>query len=119
MKKLFKTFAVLAVSTSLTFANVNPSSFKVGMYNVQNTHTLKVFVNKESPDAILLAIRDANGKVIQSETIGKNKHKMGLSLNLSNLDSGDYTLELSDKTSTFTKDIRLEKEHKEELKIVI
>lgn len=50
MKKLFKTFAVLAVSSTLAFANVNPTSFKVGMYNVHNTHTLKVFVNKESSD---------------------------------------------------------------------
>lgn len=119
MKKLFKTFAVLAASSTLAFANVNPTSFKVGMYNVQNTHTLKVFVNKESSDALLLQIKDAKGTIIQSENIGKNKYKMGLSLNLSNLESGDYTVELSDKTSTFTKDIRLEKEQKEELKIVI
>ncbi|MBX2953235.1 MAG: hypothetical protein KF870_12070 [Leadbetterella sp.] len=119
MKKLFKTFAVLAVSSTLAFANVNPTSFKVGMYNVQNTHNLKVFVNKETTDALLLEIRDAKGTLLQSERIGKNKYKMGLTLNLSNLESGDYTLKLSDKTSTFTKDIRLEKEHKEELKIVI
>ncbi len=119
MKKLFKTFAVLAISSTLAFANAKPASFQVGMYNVHNTHTLKVFVNKESTDALRLEIKDAQGKVIQSENIGKNKHKMGISLNLSNLESGDYTLELSDKSSTFTKEIRLEKEQKEELKIVI
>ncbi|WP_367914664.1 T9SS type A sorting domain-containing protein [Leadbetterella sp. DM7] len=119
MKKLFKTFAVLAVSSTLAFANVNPTSFKVGMYNVQNTHMLKVFVNKESSNALLLEICDAKGRVIQSEQVGKNKHNMGLNLNLSELESGDYTIRLSDKTSTFTKEIRLEKEQKEELKIVI
>ena len=86
---------------------------------MQNTHTLKVFVNKESSDALLLEIKDAKGRVLQSENIGKNKHKMGLTINMSNLESGEYKLQLSDKTSTFTKDFRLEKEQKEELKIVI
>ena len=120
MKKLFKTFAILAVSSSLAFANnTRPSTFKVGMYNVKNTHTLKVFVDKESNNALLLEVKDADGRVLQSENIGKNRHSMGLRLNLSNLESGDYTIELSDKTNTYTKDIRLEKEQKEELKIVI
>jgi hypothetical protein len=119
MKTLFKTFAVLAISTSFAFANVTPSSFKVGMYNVQNTHKLKVFVEKGTKDALLLEVKDSKGNVLQSEKLGKGKSQMAVSLDLANLESGDYTLYISDKNSTYTKDIRLEKEQKEELKIVI
>jgi hypothetical protein len=119
MKKLFKTFAVLALCTSFAFANVKPASFKVGMYNVHNTHTLKVFVEKKTSEALLLEVKDSKGAVLQSEKLGKNKSQMGVALDLSSLPSGDYTLHISDKNSTYVKDIRLEKEQKEELKIVI
>jgi hypothetical protein len=119
MKTLFKTFAVLAISSSLAFANVTPASFKVGMYNVQNTHKLKVFVDKGTKEALLLEVKDSKGNVLQSEKLGKGKSQMAVSLDLGNLESGDYTLYISDKKSTYTKDIRLEKEQKEELKIVI
>lgn len=120
MKKLFKTLAVLAVSGTMAFANGPvPQTFKVGMYNVQNSHTLKVFIEKESAEPLLLEIKDANGRTIQHDYFGKNKSKSGVSLNMENLESGNYTLEISDKTNTFKKEIELTKEQKEELKIVI
>ncbi len=119
MKKLFKTFAVLAISSTIALANVGPQSFKVGMYNVQNTHKLKVFIDKENTGALVLEVLDNTGTVIQKELVGKNQSKAAISLDMSSLESGDYKLKISDKFSSYTKDIHLEKQQKEELKIVI
>lgn len=53
MKKLLKSIAVFFVSVSLISAAPTsfpatkaPLTFKVGMYNVQNSHVLKVFIEK-------------------------------------------------------------------------
>jgi hypothetical protein len=121
MKKLFKTFAVLALTGTMAFAaNVKPNSFKVGMYNVQNTNTLKIFLEKENDHALVMEIKDLKGNTLQRELVGKNKTNAGVSLDLSNLESGEYTLQISDKHSTYTKNIEVQKkEIKEELKIVI
>ena len=121
MKKLFKTFAVLALTGTMAFAGpVKPNSFKVGMYNVHNTNTLKIFFQKEQADALILEIKDLKGNVLQKDLVGKNRTNAGVSLDLSNLESGKYVLQISDKHSSYTKDIEVQKkEVKEELKIVI
>ena len=121
MKKLFKTFAVLALSGTMAFASGNPTpkTFKVGMYNVQHTHTLKVFIEKEGNEALLFEVKDENGRLVTQSYIGKNSHKSGLTLNMESLTPGDYTIEISNKDSVFKKNIELTKEQKQELKIVI
>lgn len=120
MKKLFKTFAVLTITTSLAFAKVSPeSTFKVGVYNVKNTHKIKVFVEKDNLKSLAVEILDENGRSIQKEIFGKDKTKTGLDLDLSQLEDGKYTLKISDKKGSYKKDLELRKEKKEELKIVI
>lgn len=119
MKKLFKTLAVLAISSTLALANNAPKAFKVGMYNVQNTNTLKVFIDKETSDALTLEIKDANGVLLQKEVVAKNKSKAGLSVDMSQLEAGNYSLTISSKDYTYSKDLEIKKEKKEELKIVI
>lgn len=120
MKKLFKTFAVLVLTGTMAFATGPvPQSFKVGMYNVENSHVLKVFVDKESKDALLLKIKDQSGRVIQREYFGKNMLKTGVILNMENLKNGNYTILISHKDSVYEKEIEIKTETTKEHKIVI
>lgn len=119
MKKLFKTLTVLVVSGTMALANPNPETFKVGMYNVKGTHAVKIFLKKQDEASLQLIVKNAKGRIIYDTAVGRNAQEAALLLNLEHLETGDYTIEISDGNTLFKKDIELVKEVKEELKIVI
>jgi hypothetical protein len=69
---------------------------------------VNIFVNKEHADATTtLLLKNATGAIVYSETIGKTNQKFGRILNLNELESGKYQLEISSNGETQSKSIQL------------
>ncbi|HLO44768.1 MAG TPA: DUF3244 domain-containing protein [Leadbetterella sp.] len=107
MKKLVKTFALLLFTVSVSLANPKPQSFKVGMYNVQNSHSLKVFVEKQKGDNLRVELKDNKGSVIMTKYADKKSDKAAYCFDLAQLDSGAYQLEITNDKEVFVKDLNV------------
>jgi len=107
MKKLVKTFALLLISVSVSLANPKPQSFKVGMYNVQNSHSLKVFVEKEKGDNLRVELKDKNGSVMVTKYADKKSNKAAYCFDLAQLETGAYQLEITNDKEVFVKDLNV------------
>lgn len=107
MKKLVKTFALLLISVSVSLANPKPQSFKVSMYNVQNSHSLKVFVEKEKGENLRVELKDKNGAVMMTKYADKKSIKAAYCFDLAQLDQGAYQLEITNDKEVFVKDLHV------------
>jgi hypothetical protein len=121
MKKLLKTFAMVCASTIFTFANPlpKPKTFAVGMYNVNNTLALKVFVQKAKGHDLKLELKDDNGNCFLTTYSSKKNVKEGFMFDLKNLTEGQYTLVISNESETYEKAINLVKSVAVESKLEI
>jgi hypothetical protein len=116
MKKLVKSIALVfialsvAVATPVEIKNTTyPQSFKVGMYNVKDSHILKVFVEKTKGENLKMELKDKNGTTIASKYLSKADTKLGVNFDLSDLKAETYTLEISNKEEKLIKEINLQK----------
>jgi hypothetical protein len=109
MKKLIKTLALVCATTLFTFANPlpQPKTFAVGMYNVANSLSLKVFVQKIKGDDLKLELKDSQGNTFLTAYSNKKSTKEGFLFDLQNLNAGNYTLVVSNGQETFEKTINL------------
>ncbi|CAN1558380.1 hypothetical protein MCERE19_02504 [Spirosomataceae bacterium] len=107
MKKLVKTFALLLISVSVSLANPKPQSFKVGMYNVQNSHLLKVFVEKEKGENLRVELKDKNGAVMMTKYADKKSTKAAYCFDFAQLSTDSYKLEITNDKEVFVKDFNL------------
>ena len=116
MKKLVKTFALLLFSVSISLASPSkPKDFKVSMYNVQNTHSLKVFVEKKKGANLKVELKDQQGMTVMTKYVDKKSAKAAYSFDLTALESGKYYLEVSNKNEVYVKDLNLVKTEKVEV----
>ena len=107
MKKLVKTFALLLFTVSVSFASPKPQSFKVGMYNVQNTNTLKVFVEKQKGENLKVELKDKYGSVVFTKYADKKSDKAAYSFDLAQLETGAYQLEITNNKEVYVKDLNV------------
>jgi hypothetical protein len=116
MKKLVKSIALVFIALSVAVATpveikntTNPQSFKVGMYNVKDSHILKVFVEKTKGENLKMELKDKNGTTIASKYLSKADTKLGVNFDLSDLKAETYTLEIFNKEEKLVKEINLQK----------
>lgn len=117
MKKLFRTIAGLAMALTLSFSSFattpnvketkNPVTFEVGMYNVTNTHNLKLFVEKKKGQSLKIQVKNTDGQTLLTEFVDKNSTKYGVNLNMDSLAEGKYVIEISNDTEMLKKDIQI------------
>ncbi len=114
MKKLLKSIAVFFIAVSLTSAAPTnfpttkaPVTFKVGMYNVQNSHVLKVFIEKVLGENVKLELKGKDGSVIFSKYLGKKETKKGFNIDMSQLPADYYTLMVTNGEELFVKKLDL------------
>ncbi len=114
MKKLLKSIAVFFVAVSLTSAapasfptTKAPQTFKVGMYNVQNSHVLKVFIEKVLGENVKLELKGKDGSVFFSKYLGKKETKKGFNIDMSQLPADYYTLMVTNGEEIFIKKLDL------------
>lgn len=114
MKKLLKSIIVFFSAVSLATASPikmpttkNPENFKVGIYNVQNSFIMRVFIEKIAGDAIKIELKDKNGNSIFSKFTGKKETIKCFNIDMSNLESTNYTLEISKGKELVIKNLNL------------
>ncbi|MGL4630722.1 MAG: hypothetical protein ACRCVT_05890 [Leadbetterella sp.] len=119
MKKLIKTLALVLTTASLSFANPNPEpkTFKIGMYNVVNSHVLKVNIRKERGEAIELTVLDEKNNVKLRSNGVKNTEGNRFIVDMSDLPVGEYTIQIKTKSETYNRTVKLVNEQSSESKI--
>ncbi|MCY7349569.1 MAG: hypothetical protein LH606_02735 [Cytophagaceae bacterium] len=116
MKTNFKALALAAAvfTTSLiaplavradepATAQNQPTSFAVNAFRAINPLKLRVMISKKDHAVLQVALKDGDGTTLFEEVMWKNEMCKALSLDLSALPDGQYTVEVSSKTEKFTK----------------
>jgi hypothetical protein len=121
MKKMLKSFtaaafglvllsssvSALPVETKIECKSNNCRNFRMGMYQIKNTVTMKVLIEKALGERMILRLLNDKGQILHEEHIGKSARKFGRKLNFSEIQDGNYTLEISDNQERIVKYIRL------------
>jgi hypothetical protein len=97
MKKTLSLFFVLMIFSSVVFAGVidDPSAPATGLGVIRHGKMVKVFYRSLSPGKVKVTILDADGREVFSENFRKTDGFMR-PYNFSDLQEGDYTIELED-----------------------
>jgi hypothetical protein len=88
-------------------ANNSCAGFRIGMYRVKGTLTMKLMLEKEKGVKVTVVLKDKNGKVLHRDNFGKSVTKTGRKFNFSEVEDGTYTLEIADEHEKIEKQIRL------------
>lgn len=110
MKTLIKSLALALslgmVTTAATVAETNPigrpaavATYKTGIYSTM-TGTLSVAIDKEIGGSVDIRLKNAGGKALYSQHLGKSERTCRLRLNLNDLEDGVYTLEITNGVET-------------------
>jgi hypothetical protein len=120
MKTSIKNFAFALALVAAAFTanaenkdNKKSTGFGTGIYATK-TGKINVLVDKinaDSPTTLLL--KNENGEVIYSETVGKNQQKFGRVLNIEELASGKYEVEVTSKGEKQSKSFQLSEQKTE------
>jgi TRAP-type uncharacterized transport system substrate-binding protein len=110
MKTTFKTFAVaLALIATAFTANAEDketkkaAGFATGIYATKGGK-INVLVEKANVDAnTTLLLKNEKGDVVYQETVGKKNLKFGRTLNVDELKSGTYQIEVTSQGETTSK----------------
>ena len=107
---------VLLLSANVSAAIVKPKAecknnhcdnFSVGMYRVKNTLTMNLLLEKTKGERVAIRLLNDKGIVMHEEVVGKSLEKYGRKLNFSEVQDGNYTLEISDENEKIVKNINL------------
>ncbi len=119
MKKLLKSIIVFITAVSISSATptdatptTSPESFKVGMYNVQNSFVIRVFVEKIAGETVKVELKDKYGSILLSKSVSKKDTKQCLNIDMSNLPSENYLLEFSNGKEIMVKKLNLKQGEK-------
>jgi len=121
MKKLIKSIAAAALGLFLLNTNLSAAvietktecknnsceKFRIGMYRVKDSLTMKLLMEKEKGERVEIRLLDEKGRVVHEEYVGKSMNKFGRSLNFSDAQDGNYSLEISNDHEKIVKTIRL------------
>lgn len=113
MKKLFKTFALIALTSFASFAHENDnkaSTFEVGMYSLDNSHKVRLILEKEKNVSLTITLKNEKGQVIFKEYLSKKSTSYDKYFNLSELKNGTYTFEIDNGSEKVTKVVVTETE---------
>ncbi|QHV94341.1 T9SS type A sorting domain-containing protein [Spirosoma endbachense] len=117
MKTLFKpllvAFTLSLVTFSASLAEVNPGSrpaavaaYKTGIYSTMEGK-LQIALDKETGGAVDIRLKNADGKVLFYQRVGKNEKTSRIRLNLNELQDGAYRVEVTNGVETSTQIVTL------------
>lgn len=123
MKNLIKPILFVLITAATSFAGTNdiknPTKLQVSMYNVQNSYTLKLYVEKQKGETVKVELKSKAGFLMQTEFLAKNVTTTGISFDLSQLEIGTYSMVISTKTEKLVKEIRVTKNEIQHIERVI
>lgn len=102
--------------SSFAFANndktvsnrAESKSFKMAMYFDQSSGVIKTFYEKDVKKNLRIEILDENGNVLAKDFMGKKRESARFNIDISTLENGIYTLQVSVGEEVVTKTISLE-----------
>ncbi|AKD56783.1 T9SS type A sorting domain-containing protein [Spirosoma radiotolerans] len=120
MKTLIKSLALALSLGFLTSAaslaastGTNPigrpsgvASYKTGVYSTK-TGRLHISLDKATGGRVDIRLIDADGKALYTQHLGKNEKGCRVRLNLSDLEDGAYTLEITNGVETTTQTVTI------------
>ncbi|SOD93444.1 T9SS type A sorting domain-containing protein [Spirosoma fluviale] len=120
MKTLIKSLAlalsltvVASVASFAKATETNPigraskvATYKTGIYTTVKGK-LNIALDKETNGRVDIRLKDTTGTVLYAQYLGKHDKGCRLSLNLSDLEDGTYTLEISNGAETTTQNVIL------------
>ncbi|MBE9464837.1 T9SS type A sorting domain-containing protein [Dyadobacter subterraneus] len=114
MKTSFKStiIAVVLAATTIFSANAEDkevkktTGFDSGIY-ASKDGKIKINIDKYNNASTAILLQDSKGKIIYSENAGRNAKKLRREIDVNDLKSGDYTLEISSKGEKQTKVLQL------------
>lgn len=120
MKTTFKTFAVaLALIATAFTANAEDketkkaAGFATGIYATKSGK-INVLVEKANVDAnTTLLLKNEKGNIVYQETVGKKNQKFGRTLNVDELKSGTYQIEVTSQGETKIKSFEVSSQESE------
>ncbi|NIJ54455.1 hypothetical protein [Dyadobacter arcticus] len=121
MKITIKTFAFAFAFIASTFAanaedkETKASKFGTGIYPTKNGK-INVLVNKADAESnTVLLLRNENGDVVYRETVGKDNQKFGRSLNMDQMEAGQYKLDVISGDEVQTKSFQVSEQQTERI----
>lgn len=82
-------------------------SFAVGMYRVQESMTMRLMMEKQAGEKVTVRLLNDNGQTIHQEVVGKSTKKYACNFDFSNIQDGQYTIEIASGNEVITKSIKL------------
>jgi hypothetical protein len=80
---------------------------RVGMYRVKNSLSMNVLVEKEKNTRVNIRLLDNKGKVLHQEFVGKGVERIGQKFDFSQINDGQYTIEIVSGDEKIVKNISL------------
>ena len=120
MKTSIKTFAFALALVATAFTanaedkdNKKSAGFGTGIYATK-TGKINVLVDKVAADApTTLLMKNENGDVVYSETVNRNQQRFGRILDVNELTSGKYEIEVTSKGEKQSKSFELSEQKTE------
>ena len=108
IKSLLVAFGITLVSFSVSLAAVNPgarpatvATYKTGIYS-DTQSKLNIALDKETTGSVDIMLKDAAGKILFSQHLGKKEQTARIRLNLNDLPDGAYQVEITNGVDTTT-----------------
>lgn len=94
-------------ASALDHAPQGAAAYQVGTYSSNSGTTLNVAVDKQKGGRVDIRLKDATGKVLFTESLGKREEKCRTRLNIGDLPGGSYQLEISNGVDTVVRTIQV------------
>lgn len=85
--------------------SASAATYEVGTYSSNDGTKLNVAVDKQAGSRVDIRLKDATGKVLFMELLGKKEEKYRAVLNISDLENGSYQLVISNGVSTVVRTV--------------
>ncbi|MCF2444458.1 hypothetical protein L0657_10870 [Dyadobacter sp. CY345] len=82
-------------------------SFRVGMYRVKNSLVMNLLLEKDKGVSLNIRLIDSNGKILHQEYVAKGLRKVGQKFDFSDVNDGDYRIEILNGDERVVKNISL------------
>lgn len=82
-------------------------SFAIGMYRVQQSMTMRLMMEKQAGEKVVVRLLNGHGQTIHQEVVGKSTQKYACNFDFSDIQDGRYTIEVTSGNEAITKSIQL------------
>lgn len=103
MKNQIKTIVIALLLGTVFYVNAKPLPFistikpyAISMYKVDGKSLIKIFIDKLEGSKVRISVIDKSGEIVYQEFMGKKDTAFRTKLDLSNLETGKYSLEVTD-----------------------